>query len=74
MHLTATSHTPTTSPRFFLQFKPANHISREHSLPLLALTIVGIEGKKQGHLTVPGAILTRKIQHIQIFRKPFIDS
>lgn len=27
MHLTATSHTPTTGPRFFLKFKPANRIS-----------------------------------------------
>jgi len=27
MHLTATSHTPTTVPRFFLQFKQANRIS-----------------------------------------------
>lgn len=27
MHLTATSHTPTTGPRFFIQFKQANRIS-----------------------------------------------
>jgi len=52
MHLTATSHTPTTVPRFFLQFKQANRISGGAFTSASRFDYCWYwGGKKQGHLT-----------------------